>query len=445
MIKPAHPKKLNSSNKFTVLAHVDKSFVPAGLLNITETGSEITASQFAYGLRYINRPNALEVDPVSLSFTLDRSALRGQQLVPAEGLAIFGAVRDAMPDAWGRRVIESALNAPLNGLPETAYLRYPAAERVGALEFTQGSITESNKESNKAAIKTVTLHRLEYLKEAADRVEQGLPVPSQLEDIFVAGTSLGGMRPKATVVDENGVLWLAKFRAHGEKLDVPAIEAATLKLAADAGLHVSSVRTVEISGALGKQSVMLIKRFDRAGTSDDVQRIHMVSALTMLSCNEWQSRDKSYGEIADVIRRKAHPIAIANQCEELFGRMIFNILVHNDDDHLRNHAFLYETDATTHAAYWHLSPLYDVMPRATVATERFLHLGIGAQGRAATITNAMSIYARFGLTKATAEHIIDRIWRVVREWKQRFEGYGVAGSEIGKISTAFRHIDLLTN
>ena len=115
--------------------------------------------------------------------------------------------------------------------------------------------------------------------------------------------------------------------------------------------------------------------------------------------------------------------------------MVFNILVTNDDDHLRNHGLLWEPEARG----WALSPLYDVVPRPTHASERFLHLGIGPQGRLATLTNAMGWAARFGLTRDKALATIDRVWRVVREWKNRFEEYGVPADEIDKISSAFRH------
>ena len=125
--------------------------------------------------------------------------------------------------------------------------------------------------------------------------------------------------------------------------------------------------------------------------------------------------------------------------EELFGRMVFNIFVTNNDDHLRNHAFLWDGERRG----WALSPLYDVMPRPMLATQRNLHLGIGAQGRLATLDNALSAYARFGLTRVRAEEIIDRVWRVVRQWRMYFEGFGVPGRQIEKIASAFRHIDEL--
>ena len=165
----------------------------------------------------------------------------------------------------------------------------------------------------------------------------------------------------------------------------------------------------------------------------------MVSALTLLGCTEVDSPRKSYWDIADGLRRHAAPALITAANAELFGRMVFNIFVSNDDDHLRNHALLWNAEA----GGWYLSPLYDVMPRPTLASERFLHLGIGPQGRLATLDNALSGYSRFGLTLHGAEEIVARIWRVTREWKTWFESFGVPAVEIEKIGPAFRHIDEL--
>jgi serine/threonine-protein kinase HipA len=168
----------------------------------------------------------------------------------------------------------------------------------------------------------------------------------------------------------------------------------------------------------------------------------------MLGCTEDQSRGTNYFEIADMIRRKAPIARVKSDCAELFGRMIFNILVTNDDDHLRNHAFLHSLgkegkDGEFREQGWGLSPLYDVMPRPSFGTDRYLHLGVGMQGRLATIGNAMSMYGRFGLTKVSATAIIERIWSVVREWKTYFEKYGVEDRQIQLIAPAFRHIDVL--
>jgi serine/threonine-protein kinase HipA len=208
------------------------------------------------------------------------------------------------------------------------------------------------------------------------------------------------------------------------------MEEATLRLAREAGLDVPETRLVD----LGKnEHVLLIERFDRAGRGKETTRRHFISALTLVGCAEMDSPQKSYTDIADGLRLHGDAARLEADLEELFVRMVFNILVTNDDDHLRNHGLLRDVNG------WTLSPLYDVVPRPTYATERFLHLGIGAQGRLATLPNAMSWSSRFGLTQDRAYAAIDRVWRVAREWKERFESYGVPPTLIQKVESAFRH------
>lgn len=162
-----------------------------------------------------------------------------------------------------------------------------------------------------------------------------------------------------------------------------------------------------------------------------------VSALTLLACDETESRTKAYADIADAVRRHSHPAVIRADNEELFRRMVFNIFVSNDDDHLRNHGFLRDPGL----AGWRLSPLYDVLPRPGLAQERFLHLGIGPQGRLATLDNALASHERFSLTLAAAGRIVAEVWRVLREWQVYFDDRGVPEPEQQKVAGAFRHLD----
>jgi serine/threonine-protein kinase HipA len=416
-----------TSRDLAVFAYLpgEPTAVPAGLLTLEEEGATSKGAGFVYGLRYLDRPSAIEIDPVSLSVQ-DRDAVRGVKLHPVPGLNLFGAVRDAAPDAWGRRVIEARRKVPLNSLPESEYLLAAGSNRVGALDVRTGL------DAGESPGELGDTRKLEYFLEAAHRIEAGLPVPTRLEAFFDAGSALGGARPKATVADAEGKLWLAKFPSRTDSYDVPIVEAATLKLASAAGLTVPQIEIVK----LGKdQHVMLIERFDRVGVASAMTRRHFISALTLVGCPEQDSPQKNYADIAEALRRFGAASRIAADLEELFARMVFNILVTNDDDHLRNHGLLWEPEARG----WILSPLYDVVPRPTHASERFLHLGIGAQGRLATLTNAMGWAARFGLTRDKALATVDKVWRVVREWKGRFEEYGVSVDEINKVSSAFRH------
>jgi serine/threonine-protein kinase HipA len=395
--------------------------VPAGRLRMVEQGTELRASTFAYGRRYLHRHNALPVDPVALTLEQGRG---GGELVPAAGLALFGAVRDAAPDAWGRRVIENRLHAPPNGLPESVYLDHAGPYRAGALDIRQTPSSAPDAGALPTALD------LQHLLDAAARVEDGEPVPAHLEVFFAGGPSVGGARPKA-VLTADGREWIAKFPATNDPFDVPLVEYATLALASEAGLNVPATRLEALSDG---RHVMLIERFDREPLPAGMGRRHMVSALTMLALHEQESADASYAAIADALA--AHGVAgrIAAERRELFARMVFNILVSNDDDHLRNHAFVCDPDGNG----WHLSPLYDVVPKPQVAHERRLHLAVGPRGRLARLDNAFAGAGRFGLLPPEAARIIDGVVRVVRHWRESFEQSGVLVADCDRLASAFR-------
>ena len=436
-----------TEQKLFVFAYIDTEWLPCGQLTLSEDGAKLLASTFAYGLRYLQRTGALEVDPVSLSLR-DKDLVSGKALFPPNNLPAFGGIRDAAPDAWGRRVIESRLKVPANSLPESAYLLHAGSQRVGALDI------RSSRDSS-ATPGFGTWNNLEYLMEAAQRIDEGLPVPAPLEEIFAEGSALGGARPKATVRDDERVLWLAKFPSRKDTLAVPVVETATLRLAGAAGLTVPPIKLVQ----LGSRTVMLIRRFDRywAKAGQDVplpedllstvpayglaeKRLGFVSALTLLACDEMESPNKSYGDLAQAIRRYCHPSVIRENNRELFERLVFNIFVSNDDDHLRNHGFVWDPRLPG----WRLSPLYDVLPRASLASERRLHLGVGPEGRLATLDNAFAGREMFTLSAEAAAQSIAKIWRIVREWKVYFEEYQVPSDQIEKIAPAYRHIDDLS-
>lgn len=407
----------------TVFIHLpgDTEAVPAGRLTMIEQGLQVQASTFAYGRRYVARANALPVDPVALEFVPGR---KDEQRVPAGGLAVFGALRDATPDAWGRRVIENRLRAPPNGLPESVYLDHAGPHRAGALDVRE---TPTSQPAGGTLPSVLDLH---HLLDAAARIEEGEPVPAHLEVYFAGGPSVGGARPKAVVTVDGGE-WIAKFPARNDPFNVPLVERATLELAREAGLAVPRTRMETLAD--GRQ-VMLIERFDREPLGRGMGRRHMVSALTLLALHEQDSPDSSYAAISDAVGLHGMSGQIASDRNELFGRMVFNILVSNGDDHLRNHAFLFDAEG----GGWRLSPLYDVVPKPQVAQERMLHLSVGPQGRQARLDNALAGAGRFGLLPPAAARTIYRVVRAVRGWRDTFEGLGVSVRECDRVASAFR-------
>jgi serine/threonine-protein kinase HipA len=442
---------------FAHLGDADSSrFAPAGRLSLLESaGSPPLASEFSYGSRYLDNPDAFEIDPVSLSLA-ERDGRKNTVLAPANGLSEFGGIRDAAPDSWGRRVIEARLRKPVNSLRESDYLLEAGSDRVGALDVRE---TLDSPTSRPASEK----RSLEYILEAAERIEAGDPVPANLMDMLGGVPSAGGARPKASIRDVDGSLWLAKFPARNDAFNVAKAEQCTLEIARLAGLTVPAIQYLEIAN----RPVMLIRRFDRYWLTGNARppldqrlydtapapgseeyRLPFISGLTLLGCPEMDSPLKGYADLAGAMRRYLSTSQIAMDCQELFARMVFNIFTSNDDDHLRNHGFVLDprlAPASTAAGIvqsgWRLSPLYDVVPRPGISHERTLHLQVGAQGKLATLDNALTYFAAFMADPATALAVIRRVWGEVRQWKTVFEAMGADGILIGQVASAFRKLE----
>nr|WP_255425055.1 HipA domain-containing protein [Providencia sp. wls1943] len=260
---------------------------------------------------------------------------------------------------------------------------------------------------------------------------------------------MGGMRPKATVIVEDGTHWLAKFASNTDRgFCYPAIEHATLRLAHSAGLNVPETRLEEVGSG---NFAMLIKRFDRVGAGHTTGRRHFISGLTLMNIHEMSSIESSYAALADAMRHYLDANHLREDLKELYRRMIFNIFVNNDDDHLRNHGFVLteypeqiptverKTLNNPVILQWRLSPLYDVVPRPSHSQYRRLHLGVGEFGKEVTLNNALSWCERFGLNRNQAIDEINKIWLVVREWRNYFEDYGITGADIDAVELAFLH------
>ncbi len=297
---------------------------------------------FNYGRSYLARPDAIPV-------YLPELPLRTGALEPAPGLSMAGCLRDASPDAWGRRIIlnrllgQAAKTTDPGDVDELTYLLQSGSDRAGALDFQTSPVSYVSRDAGAVSLTT--------LLEAAAMVEAGLPLPPGLDVAMMHGTSIGGARPKALITDA-GTAFIAKFSSSTDIYDVVRAEFVAMRLAARVGLHVAPV---ELRRAAGKD-VLLIERFDRVAGEPGWQRKAMVSALTMFGLDEMMARYASYEDLAEIVRHRF--LAPAEDLAELFGQLVFNILVGNTDDHARNHAAFWDGSMLA------LTPAYDICPQA---------------------------------------------------------------------------------
>lgn len=393
------------------------SAVTAGRFEHTVNRNGVASGRFVYGRRYRDRPDAVEIDPVELRLTR-----AGFETVRLNG--VFGALRDAGPDYWGRRVIERYAGAAR--LDELGYLLLSPNDRAGALGFGLGVEPPApDQDFNR----TWDLAKLQELADAliAGDIPKGA---AQVADLLLLGTSMGGARPKVVVADK-GDLWLAKFNRLDDRWNMARVEYAILMLGRRCGLQTAESKLVKV----GDRDVLLVKRFDRAPAQGGYTRARMVSALTLLETDEApEGRSRwSYVILAETLRRiSAKP---KEDAAELFRRMAFNALVSNIDDHPRNHAVL------APGAGWRLSPAYDLTPTPAIGEDhRDLAMACGTAGRFANARNLLSECLRFLLQPEEATAIIDAMEGIViAEWHAVARSCGVSEADCAQISRAFAY------
>lgn len=388
--------------------------VPAALLRVQTLPDGTQIGRFRYGDRYLQRQDAVALDPFQLP--LDKTVREFTRLK-----GIPGAVRDAAPDAWGRRVIEHKLERGAADLHEIDYLLHGPQDGAGSLSFGQTAQPPAPKRPYNRT------HQLAELIAATQAIEAGRPVAAHVLEHLDPGTSMGGARPKATIEDAQ-CLWLGKFPAKDDRFNLQRVEYATLELARRCGLNVAHARLQ----AVGDGDVLMLQRFDREHTGQGYLRFGLVSGLTVLDCGDSHlDRGRwSYPLLADHLRRWSDkPEA---DCAELFRRMVFNAAVTNNDDHPRNHALLRRQTG------WRLSPAYDLVPASVVSLERRdLALTVGTYGRTASLYNLLSQAGHFGLSAAEARAEIDQLVGVVRQWRDTFFACGVSARDVDFIAPAF--------
>ena len=393
------------------------SAVTAGRFVLSRNARGDALGRFVYGRSYLQHPQAVEIDPVELKLstrTYETTRLNG----------VFGALRDAGPDFWGRLVIEK--RAGKAQLGELAYLLESPDDRAGALGF---GLNTTPPAPRRRFNKTIDLTKLQALADALVKDEiPDDPDAQQVQDLMLLGTSMGGARPKAVVQDDDG-LWVAKFNRADDRWNTTRVEHAMLRLARECGITTAESRIEAVGGS----DVLLAKRFDREKTAKGYLRARMASGLTILRADEAPEtrRNWSYVLLAEELRRIV--VDARRDSHELFRRVCFNALISNLDDHPRNHAVVAKEKD------WKLSPAYDLTPSVPVSLERRdLAMDCGDAGRYANARNILSQHARFLLAKGEAEKIVNDMKELIgATWYDTVRASGVSEKDAATIRGAF--------
>jgi serine/threonine-protein kinase HipA len=346
---------------------------------------------FNYGKSYLDR---MGDSKPAIAIYEPELPLKAGMLPLYEGLTMPGCIRDASPDAWGRRVIINK-KLGLKGagtdtaeLDELTYLLESGSDRIGALDF-QHSPTEY-------VPRTTTNVSMEELSESAERVEKGVPLTPELDQALFHGSSIGGARPKALIQDQ-GKKYVAKFSSSSDLYNVVKAEFIAMRLARLAGLNAP---TVTLAKAANKD-VLLIERFDRVPKGEKWARKAMVSALTLFRLDEMMARYASYETLSEIIRHRfTDP---KHTLRELFSRLVFNILCGNTDDHARNHAAFWDGKALT------LTPAYDICPQGRTGNEASQAMLIFGDNNLSQLKTCLKTAHNFLLSKEEARETFDNL------------------------------------
>lgn len=416
--------------KRTIGVFIGDAAQEVGTLRVDIQGNRQSAG-FEYHPSWLSSADSFAIEP-------GLPLLPGMQFhkQTRNGSLFHGAIADTEPDGWARRVIlrdhakrrhdersEGLVDnaPPLN--PLDFLLAIDDANRVGALRFKDenGVFQRSTQRGRRTAPPLVELRAL---LAATHAVETNTDTAKDLAYLRGRGTSLGGMRPKCSVIDDNGRLSIGKFPSITDDRAVTKGEVLAMRLAKDAGIDAAAARLVSSEG----EPVALIERFDRR---DDGRRIPYLSAATMLGVETGDSDEHTYTEIIDVLRQ--YGADAQSDIEEIWRRVAFFILINNVDDHLHNHGFL-------HAArgQWRLAPAFDINPFPERARE--LKTWISEQsGPEASVESLMSIstYCRIDLPKAKS--ILKSVTQAVWRWRERGREIGMTDVELDQFSDAFHH------
>ncbi len=345
---------------------------------------------FNYGKSYLARENAIALYEPELPLRAG-----AQPLLP--GMSMPSCIRDASPDAWGRRVL---INRKLGTagkdpswieLSELTYLLESGSDRIGTLDFQNSATQYVPRHSLQPT--------LEELLTAAEKVERGVPLSPELDQALLHGTSLGGARPKV-LLNDGTRKFIAKFPASNDLYSVVKAEFIAMRLAQKVGLNVAPV---QLRRTLGKD-VLLIERFDRIWSDGNWHRRAMVSALTILELDEMMAAYASYEKLAEIIRHRfSNP---KPTLRELFSRIVFNILCGNTDDHARNHAAFWDEQLT-------LTPAYDICPQSRTGQQASQAMLIRDNDRTSQVSTCIAAASLFLLNQNEAISIVNHQVKVI--------------------------------
>ena len=353
--------------------------------------------RFNYGKSYLERIGG---NMPAISIYEPELPLQTGELPLSEGLTMPGCIRDASPDAWGRRVIINRLlglkgaNTDTNELDELTYLLESGSDRIGALDF-QRSPTEY-------VPRTAINPSIEELLESSERVEKGILLTPELDQALFHGSSIGGARPKALIQDQDRK-YIAKFSSSTDLYSVVKAEFIAMRLAALAELNVAPV---QLTKAVSKD-VLLIERFDRIPKQNVWLRKAKISALTLLGLDEMMARYASYETFAEIIRHRfTNP---RKSLEEVFSRLVFNILCGNTDDHARNHAAFWNGKDLT------LTPAYDICPQNRAGNEASQAMLICGNNNLSRLKTCLETAHNFLLSEVEARNIFEKLITAVEQ------------------------------
>jgi len=380
-------------------------------------GKEIVV--FEYDEDWLSSDDAFELEP--------DLPLMGGSYAPQPGRALPGALGDSAPDTWGRRLMQRAerRRAEREGrdvrtLLESDYLLGVSDEtRLGALRFCRVGETEYLAAGPKGVPPLIELGRL---MQSTERILRDEETEEDLQLIFAPGSSLGGARPKASVIDQHGRLAIAKFPKETDDYSIETWEEIALRLAERSGIRTAEHRLITIAG----KAVLLSRRFDRT----DVGRIPFLSAMAMMGASDGEGG--SYPEMVDALGRSG--AQSKTDARELYRRVAFNVLVSNVDDHLRNHGFLW-----VDRLGWTLAPAYDLNPVPADLKARVLSTNINLNESTCSIDLLESAAEYFALSLGPAREIIKSVAQATSQWRAVAREAGARKSEIDRMESAFEH------